>query len=42
MGVVTVIEALQLVTSRDCLNRYYTRVGQLLGTQPPKARKSDG
>jgi len=42
IGVVAVIEALQLLSSRDCLTRYYTRVGQLLGTQPPKARKNDG
>jgi hypothetical protein len=33
--VVTIIEAVHLVTSRDSLNRYYTRVSQLLGTQAP-------
>ncbi len=33
---VTGIEAVNLITSRDSLNRYYTRVGQLLGTQPSR------
>jgi hypothetical protein len=36
---VTAVEAIHLVTSRDCLNRYYTRVGQLLGTLPASRRR---
>lgn len=42
IAVVTVIEAVNLATSRDCLKRYYTRVTQLLGTEPTrKGHKTD-
>jgi hypothetical protein len=34
IGVVVAVEVVNLVTSRDCLKRYYTRVTHLLGTEP--------